>query len=129
MAIGLDYTTRLPSKDQQIGLANRASLYTPGCQHGQRNSPHIDLATNLAVACSLVAVLGVFAIQFPLDAKGFGHPFALFLASVFMVALMFGRMSGFFAVGLSALLSTAFFARINSVHLMHVFKSFKLKSL
>ena len=76
----------------------------------------------LQVACSLVAVLGVFAIQFPFDAKGFGHPFALFLASVFMVALMFGRMSGFFAVGLSALLSTAFFAPINSVHLMHVFE-------
>ena len=81
----------------------------------------------LHFACSLAAVIGVFAIQFPLDAKGLGHPFALFLACVFMVALMFGRTSGFFAVTLSTLLSTAFFAPINSIHLMRAFEFIQIE--
>ena len=81
----------------------------------------------LQFACSLAAVIGVFAIQFPLDAKGLGHPFALFLACVFMVALMFGRTSGFFAVTLSTLLSTAFFAPINSIHLMRAFEFIQIE--
>ena len=81
----------------------------------------------LQFACSLAAVIGVFAIQFPLDAKGLGHPFALFLACVFMVALMFGRTSGFFAVMLSTLLSTAFFAPINSIHLMRAFEFIQIE--
>ena len=79
------------------------------------------------LACTLVATVGVFLIQFPLDSKGFGHPFALFLACVFMVALMLGRLSGFFAVALSALLSTAFFAPVSSVHLMRAFEYFQIE--
>jgi two-component sensor histidine kinase len=78
-------------------------------------------------ACMLVATVGVFLIQFPLDSKGFGHPFALFLSCVFMVALMFGRLSGFFAVALSALLSTAFFAPVSSIHLMRAFEYFQIE--
>ena len=34
------------------------------------------------IACALVVVIGVFLFQFPLEEKGFGVPFALFLASV-----------------------------------------------
>ena len=79
------------------------------------------------LACTLVATVGVFLIQFPLHSKGFGHPFALFLSCVFMVALMFGRPSGFFAVALSALLSTAFFAPVSSVHLMRAFEYFQIE--
>ena len=79
------------------------------------------------LACTLVATVGVFLIQFPLNSKGFGHPFALFLSCVFMVALMFGRLSGFFAVALSALLSTAFFAPVSSIHLMRAFEYFQIE--
>ena len=64
----------------------------------------------LQFACTLMAIIGVFLIQFPLEEKGFGVPFALFLACVFMVALMFGRRSGFLSVALSAPLCTVFFA-------------------
>ena len=79
------------------------------------------------LAFTFVATVGVFLIQFPLDSKGFGHPFALFLSCVFMVALMFGRPSGFFAVALSTLLSTAFFAPVSSIHLMRAFEYFQIE--
>lgn len=78
-------------------------------------------------ACALAAVIGVFTIQFPLEEKGFGVPFALFLASVFMVALMFGRRSGFLAVVLSALLCTVFFAPVGSIHLARAFDLFQIE--
>ncbi len=77
--------------------------------------------------CTVAATISVFLVQFPLDSKGYGHPFALFLSCVFMVALMFGRPSGFFAVILSSLLSTTFFAPVNSIHLMHAFEYFQIE--
>ena len=82
------------------------------------------------LAFTFVATVGVFLIQFPLNSKGFGHPFALFLSCVFMVALMFGRPSGFLAVALSALLSTAVL-RTGKLHSSHarVRHTFKLKSM
>lgn len=72
-------------------------------------------------ACTLAAVIGVFLLQFPLEEKGFGVPFALFLACVFIMALMFGRPSGFLAVAVSAVLSALFFAPVSSMHLMRAF--------
>ena len=80
----------------------------------------------LQFACTLVAIVGVFLIQFPLEEKGFGVPFALFLACVFMMALMFGRASGFLAVALSAPLCTVFFAPVGSIHLAHAFDLFQI---
>ncbi len=71
--------------------------------------------------CTLAAVIGAFLLQFPLEEKGFGVPFALFLGCVFMVALMFGRASGFLAVIVSAGLSALFFAPVGSMHLMRAF--------
>jgi len=72
-------------------------------------------------ACTLTAVIGVFVLQFPLEERGFGVPFALFLACVFMVALVFGRRTGFLAVAASAALSALFFAPVGSMHLMRAF--------
>lgn len=72
-------------------------------------------------ACTLAAVIGVFVLQFPLEERGFGVPFALFLACVFMVALVFGRRTGFLAVAVSAALSALFFAPVGSMHLMRAF--------
>lgn len=72
-------------------------------------------------ACALASIIGAFLMQFPLEEKGFGVPFALFLACVFMIALMFGRPSGFLAVALSAPLSALFFAPFGSIHLIRAF--------
>ena len=44
-----------------------------------------------------------------------------------MVALIFGRPSGFFAVALSTLLSTAFFAPVSSIHLVRAFEYFQIE--
>jgi two-component sensor histidine kinase len=90
-----------------------------------RNTSAWPLATQFA--CTIVIIISGFLAQFPLDAKGFGHPFALFLACVFMVSLMFGRPSGILAVALSTALSTAFFAPVSSIHLMRAFEFFQIE--
>ena len=79
------------------------------------------------VACTVIAIVGVFLIQFPLEEKGFGVPFALFLACVFMVALMFGRRAGLLAVALSTPLCTVFFAPVGSIHLARAFDLFQIE--
>ena len=81
----------------------------------------------LQFTCSLLATIAVFIIQFPLEEKGFGVPFALFLACVFMMALMFGRPAGFFAVALSTPLCTVFFAPVGSIHLARAFDLFQIE--
>ena len=62
------------------------------------------------VACALAVVIGVFLFQFPLEERGFGVPFALFLASAFAISLMFGRLTGFAAAAVSTVLATEFFS-------------------
>jgi two-component system, sensor histidine kinase PdtaS len=59
--------------------------------------------------CAVLGTLGCFLIQLPIESRSFGDPFAIFLACVFMTALMFGRLSGGVAVILSSLLATLFF--------------------
>ena len=66
--------------------------------------------------CTVLLVLASFAAQLPLESKGFADPFALFLTSVFIVALLFGRASGMLAVVLSSLLSLLFFEPLGSMH-------------
>ena len=55
----------------------------------------------LQFTSSLVAIISVFLIQFPLEEKRFGVPFAFFFISVFMMASHVGRPAAFFAVALS----------------------------
>jgi two-component sensor histidine kinase len=81
----------------------------------------------LQVTCTIAAIVGVFLIQFPLEEKGFGVPFALFLACVFMVTLMFGRRAGLLAVALSTPLCTVFFAPVGSIHLARAFDLFQIE--
>jgi two-component sensor histidine kinase len=59
--------------------------------------------------CAALGTLGCFLIQLPIESRSFGDPFAIFLACVFMMALMFGRLSGGTAVALSSVLAALFF--------------------
>ena len=64
---------------------------------------------------TLVVIGCGFLIQYPLGAQGVGYPFVSFLTCVFIVALMFGRPSGFLAVAISSFLSLPFFAPGGSI--------------
>jgi two-component system, sensor histidine kinase PdtaS len=68
-------------------------------------------------ACTLAIVGCGFLIQLPLGTQGVGHPFVSFLVCVLIIALMFGRPSGFLAVASSSFLSLSFFAPGGSVQL------------
>jgi two-component sensor histidine kinase len=70
------------------------------------------------LACAILGTLACFIIQLPIEARSFGDPFAVFLACVFIVALLFGRVSGFTAVLLSSLLSSMFFEPLGLPHIM-----------
>ena len=58
-----------------------------------------------------------FLIQLPLGTQGVGHPFVAFLVSALIIALMFGRPSGFLAVAISSFLTVPFFAPGGSIQL------------
>ena len=79
------------------------------------------------VACALTVVIGVFLFQFPLEERGFGVPFALFLASAFAISLMFGRLSGFAAAAVSTVLATEFFTPVGTIHLARAFDLFQIE--
>ena len=79
------------------------------------------------VACTLTVVIGVFLFQFPLEERGFGAPFALFLASAFAISLMFGRLSGFAAAAVSTVLATEFFTPVGTIHLARAFDLFQIE--
>ena len=96
-------------------------------EDGHCNPQNISLASRCSIGLHLRSDRRRVPDPVPARLKGFGHPFALFLSCVFMVALMFGRPSGFFAVALSALLSTAFFAPVSSIHLMRAFEYFQIE--
>ena len=66
-------------------------------------------------AFTLVVLGCAFLIQYSLGAKGVGYPFVSFLTCVFIVALMFGRPSGFLAVAISSFLSLPFVAPGGSI--------------
>jgi len=68
--------------------------------------------------CALIGTLVCFLIQLPIESRSIGDPFAVFLACVFMIALLFGRLSGGAAVVLSSLLSALFFEPHNSFQLL-----------
>ncbi len=75
----------------------------------------------LQLFCTLIGTAACFLIQLPIESRSFGDPFAVFLACVFMIALLFGRVSGGAAVVLSSLLSALFFEPHNSFQLLHAF--------
>ena len=70
------------------------------------------------LACALLGTLACFVIQLPIEARSLGDPFAVFLACTFIVALLFGRVSGFTAVLLSSVLSSMFFEPLGLPHIM-----------
>ncbi len=80
-----------------------------------RNTSALPLI--LQFACTLALIAGGFLIQLPLGARGVGHPFVAFLVCVFMIALLFGRPSGFLAGATSSFLSLPFFASGGSIQL------------
>lgn len=70
------------------------------------------------LACAVLGTLVCFIIQLPIEARSFGDPFAVFLACAFIVALLFGRVSGFTAVLLSSVLSSMFFEPLGLPHVI-----------
>ena len=77
------------------------------------------LALQFAFTISLILV--AFVLEFPLEEKGLGTPFTLFLTCVCLVTVLFGRRAGFLAVALSAPLSALFFRPVGSFQLTRAF--------
>lgn len=77
------------------------------------------LALQFAFTISLILV--AFVLEFPLEEKGFGTPFTLFLTCVCLVTVLFGRRAGFLGVALSAPLSALFFRPVGSFQLTRAF--------
>lgn len=77
------------------------------------------LALQFALTISLILV--AFVLEFPLEEKGLGTPFTLFLTCVCLVTVLFGRRAGFLAVALSAPLSALFFRPVGSFQLTRAF--------
>lgn len=74
------------------------------------------------------ASLGVMsALQLPLETEVPGDPFLLFFMVVIGSALAFGEHVGFFAVGLSTLLSPFFFEPVGSFAVVHAFDLIKIE--
>jgi two-component sensor histidine kinase len=71
-------------------------------------------------ACTILIILAGFVAQLPLESRSFGDPFTVFLAGVFIVALMFGLAAGILAVVLSSVLSPFFFEPLGTFQLTHV---------
>ena len=70
------------------------------------------------------AALGVgFAllVQLPLETRSLGDPFTVFIASVFLSALMLGRSAGWLAVFLSSALSFMFFEPVGTFKISNAF--------
>jgi two-component sensor histidine kinase len=70
------------------------------------------------LACAVLGTLACFIIQLPIESRSFGDPFAVFLSCAFIIALLFGRVSGGTAVLLSSILSSLFFEPLGLPHLM-----------
>ena len=71
------------------------------------------LAVRLAIAAT--AIVLAYLVQIPLEREVPGEPFLLFALAVICSTLAFGSGAGFTAVGLSTLLSVAFFEPLGSV--------------
>jgi two-component sensor histidine kinase len=78
-------------------------------------------------ACTLAVIGGAFATEFPLEEKGFGTPFTLFITCVCAITLLFGRRSGFLAVAVSAPLGALFFVPRGSFQLTRAFDLFQIE--
>jgi K+-sensing histidine kinase KdpD len=78
-------------------------------------------------ACTIAIILSAFALEFPLEEKGFGTPFTLFLTCVCMVTVLFGRRAGFLAVALSAPLGALFFRPVGTLQLTRAFDLFQIE--
>jgi len=63
----------------------------------------------IQLICAVAFTLSCLAIQLPIESRSLGDPFAVFLACVFMTALLFGRLAGATGVALSSVLSALFF--------------------
>jgi len=78
-------------------------------------------------ACTITIILGAFALEFPLEEKGFGTPFTLFVTCICMVTVLFGRRAAFLAVALSAPLGALFFRPVGSFQLTRAFDLFQIE--
>jgi two-component system, sensor histidine kinase PdtaS len=76
--------------------------------------------------CTIAVIMGAFLAEFPLEEKGNGTPFTLFVTCVCMITILFGRPSGFFAVALSAPLGTLFFRPVGSFQVAQAFDLFQI---
>jgi K+-sensing histidine kinase KdpD len=72
------------------------------------------------LACTAVGIVFGVLVQMPLNSKGIGDPFTVFIALVFVSTLMFGGYCGWLAVVLSAIMSTLFFDPVGSLVISHV---------
>jgi two-component sensor histidine kinase len=72
----------------------------------------------IQMLCAALGTLACFLIQLPIESRSFGDPFAIFLACVFMTALLLGRLSGALAVVLSSFFAALFFEPLGTFHLL-----------
>ena len=77
-------------------------------------------------ACALAVIAGAFFTEFPLEERGNGTPFTLFVTCVCMITILFGRPSGFLAVALSAPLGALFFRPVGSFQVTQAFDLFQI---
>ena len=77
--------------------------------------------------CTLAVIAGAFFTEFPLEEKGFGTPFTLFITCVCIITLLFGRPSGFLAVAVSAPLGALFFRPVGTLQLTRAFDLFQIE--
>jgi two-component system, sensor histidine kinase PdtaS len=78
-------------------------------------------------ACTLAVITGAFFMEFPLEEKGVGTPFTLFLSCVCIITLLFGRPSGFLAVAITAPLGALFFVPVGTFRIARAFDLFQIE--
>jgi two-component system, sensor histidine kinase PdtaS len=76
--------------------------------------------------CTIAVVVGAFFTEFPLEERGNGTPFTLFITCICMITILFGRPSGFLAVALSAPLGALFFRPVGSFQVTQAFDLFQI---
>jgi two-component sensor histidine kinase len=79
------------------------------------------------LVASVALILAAFFFEFPLEEKGVGTPFTLFITCVCVITVLFGRPAGFFTVALSAPLGALFLRPVGTLQLTHAFDLFQIE--
>ena len=78
--------------------------------------------------CTVAIIFAAFFTEFPLEEKGLGTPFTLFITCVCIITVLFGRPAGFLAVALSAPLGALFFRPVGTLQLTRAFDLFQIEA-